>query len=219
MGMYTAQRECPRYAGATPVPIPSGADLRSLDEAALVLRVVSDAGVVEPEALGVLYERHERGVFAFVFKRLRDRMQSEDVTAQTFLQVLRALPRYQPRGVPIRSWFLTIAANVIRDMYRKGYALQGSAGACGPHDRDGRGDSSVTDSRDACAEAAITALEDTEAIHELLRTLPSAQREVLRHRFVADLSIAETARCMGRSEGAIRMLQIRALNALRQSMA
>ena len=71
--------------------------------------------------------------------------------------------------------------------------------------------------QDMDAAAAIAACEDTEAFDGLLEALPDAQREVLRLRFVADLSIAETARCMARSEGAIKALQTRALNTLRQS--
>lgn len=218
MGLYTAQVECPRYARTALARLPAEADLRSLDEATLVQRAVGSRGIVEPEAMGVLYERHARDVFAFAFKRLHDPAQSEDVTAQTFLQVLRAMPRYQPRGVPIRSWFLTIAANVIRDMYRKGTAPRRAMGIQGYGSHPGRGGTRIVEPRDSGAEAAITAFEDAEALDILLGTLPSAQRDVLRYRFVADLSIAETARCMGRSEGAIRMLQIRALKALRQAM-
>lgn len=214
----TAQFDRPRYQLMALAQVQAGADLRSLDDAALVWRAVGSTGIVEREAMGVLYERHARGIFAFAFKRLHDPTESEDVTAQTFLQVLQALPRYQPRGVPIRNWFLTIAANVIRDMYRKGRASRGAIGAGGYGDRDGQNGTSIIDPRDSGAEAAITAFEGAEALHTLLGTLPLAQRDVLRCRFVADLSIAETARCLGRSEGAIRMLQIRALKALRQSM-
>ena len=102
--------------------------LRSLDEAELVRRATCAPGGVDSAALGVLYERHAPSVFAFALSRLRNAAQAEDITAQTFLQVLRALPRYRSRGVPIRSWFLTIAANLIRDAYRRARTQPGSLG-------------------------------------------------------------------------------------------
>ena len=97
--------------------------LRSLDEIELCRRAVCPSGAVEPDAFGVLYERHAPMPSPFRSVGYTTGCKPEDVTAQTFLQALGALSRYQPRGMPIRNWFLTIAANVIRDTYRRPDAL------------------------------------------------------------------------------------------------
>ena len=73
---------------------------------------------VEAEAFGILYDRYVRTVFAFAFSKVRDQAQAEDLTSQTFLQALKALPRYQQRGLPFRSWLLRITANLITDQHR-----------------------------------------------------------------------------------------------------
>ena len=210
----------PRLAAPVAVRAPHSPEayLRSLDEAELVRRATCAPGGVDSAALGVLYERHAPSVFAFALSRLHNAAQAEDITAQTFLQVLRALPRYHSRGVPIRSWFLTIAANLIRDAYRRARTQSGSLG-----DRDhAAGEpwdvASLPELHDRSAEAAIAPCEDGEALGRLLGSLPPAQRDVLRYRFVAELTVAETANCMGRSEGAIKMLQTRALKALRRTI-
>ncbi len=76
-------------------------------------------------------------------------------------------------------WFFAIAANLIHDMYRKGHVLRRSTGVQGRGDHSWLGGTSI-------AESAITACEDTEAVHRLLETLPAARCEVLQRRFVRE---------------------------------
>jgi hypothetical protein len=93
------------------------AALLSLDDADLVARAVgADEEAPDPEAFGALYERHVHAVFTFALRKLHNCTQAEDVTSQTFLQALRALPRYQPQGVSIRNWFFRIASNLVADL-------------------------------------------------------------------------------------------------------
>jgi RNA polymerase sigma-70 factor (ECF subfamily) len=196
------------------------ADAAAPSDAALIERAKND-----PEAFGVLYERHVQSVFAFVFSKVRDRAQAEDITSQTFLQALRALPRYQQRGVPIRSWFFRIAANLVTDLHRAPVAMQplqvwqqGQAiVASGRVDAASAGSDVVAfDPPDPRAEAEIAAWESAEDFLRLIVDLTPEQRTVLQLRFAEGLAIAEIARQMDRSEGAVKMLMMRGLQQLRR---
>lgn len=211
--------------GAGPRALPrggmaSGAGSAPLSDADLVERAKTD-----PEAFGVLYERHAHAVFAFVLSKLRERAQAEDVTSQTFLQALRALPRYQERGVPIRSWLFRIAANLVTDLHRtptvvqplqvwqQGQSLVASARA----DAEGTGvEATAFDPPDPRAEAEIAAWEGAEDFLRLIVDLTAEQRAVLQLRFAEGLSIAEVAQRMERSQGAVKMLLMRGLQQLRR---
>jgi RNA polymerase sigma-70 factor (ECF subfamily) len=182
-----------------------------LDDTTLIERAK-----VEPDAFGALYERHVRSVFAFAYSKLRDGAAAEDVTSQTFLQALRALPRYQQRGVPIRSWLFRICANLIADRHRVPIAetpLRRSGGL----DRDNEA-GEHHDPPDPRAEADIAAWEQAEDFARLIADLTPEQRTVVRLRFADGLPIAEIAAQMARSEGAVKMLLMRALQNLRRRM-
>lgn len=201
----------------------SGVTLAALDDADLIERAKS-----EPEAFGVLYERYVDVVFAFAFARLRDRTQAEDITSQTFLQALRALPRYQQRGAPIRSWLFRIAANLIADLHRAPAPIQplhvrqhgqtlAAAGRADPEGKVG-GDTALFDPPDPRAEAAIAAWENAEDFLRLIADLTPEQRTVLQLRFAEGLSFGDIAARMARSEGAVKMLMLRGLQHLRRRM-
>jgi RNA polymerase sigma-70 factor, ECF subfamily len=169
----------------------------------------------EPEAFGVLYERYVRAVFTFAFSKVRDTALAEDITSQTFLQALRALPRYQQRGVPIRSWLFRITANLITDRHRSPISEQPLHAALGhPHD-----DETPTDLPDPRAEEDITAWEQAQDFARMIEDLTPEQRTVVRLRFAEGLSMAQIAGQTGRSEGAIKMLLMRGLQNLRRRMA
>lgn len=181
-----------------------------LDDATLVERAKQDA-----EAFGALYERYVRSVFAFAFSKLRDGPQAEDITSQTFLQALKALPRYEQRGVPFRSWLFRICANLIADRHRAPIAEVPLGGPAGERDT---GDEAPQDPPDPRGEADIAAWEQAEDFARLIADLTPEQRTVVRLRFADGLPIAEIAAQMARSEGAVKMLLMRALQNLRRRM-
>ena len=192
------------------------ATLLSLDDSDLVARAVGTPETApDAEAFGVLYERYVHRVFAFALSRLHDRTQAEDVTSQTFLQALQALPRYQQRGVPIRYWLLTIAANAVYSLHRASPATPARLGGTDVYERDARDAAVVLDLPDPDAEAAIAAGEWAEDFRHLLGTLSPAQRTVIELRFSAGLGIAAIAARMGCTVGAVKALQFRAVQQLR----
>jgi RNA polymerase sigma-70 factor (ECF subfamily) len=72
----------------------------------------------DTKALEVLFDRHARGVHAFLARMVRDGALAEDLLQSTFLSVVRSSDRYQ-RGSPVMPWLLTIAANAARDSLRR----------------------------------------------------------------------------------------------------
>ena len=184
-----------------------------LGDAELVERARSD-----PEAFGFLYERHVRSIFGFAFGKLHDPSLAEDITSQTFLQALRALPRYEQRGVPFRGWLLRIAANLIADRFRAPIVEQPFAARRGHHDADEADRSAVPEIADPVAESDLTSWELAQDFADLIRDLTPEQRTVIQLRFAEALPIAEIAARMHRSEGSVKMLLLRALQNLRKRL-
>ncbi len=172
-----------------------------------------DAAKQSPEAFGVLYERYARSVFAFCYSKLHDGHLAEDLTSLTFLQALRALPRYQERGTPIRSWLFRIAANLITDRMRAQRPEQ-PLSAPPP----GFDEAAAFEPVDSQSEADITAWEQADNFNHMIADLSPEQRNVVRLRFVDGLPLAEIAAQVGRSEGAVKMLLMRALQNLRRRL-
>jgi RNA polymerase sigma-70 factor, ECF subfamily len=179
-----------------------------MDDPALI-----EAAKQSPDAFGVLYERYVRTVFAFCYSKLHDGHAAEDLTSQTFLQALRALPRYQDRGVPIRSWLFRIAANLITDRMR---AQRPEQPLSTPP--PGFDDAAAFEPADPRSEADITDWEQADNFNSLIAALSPEQRTVVRLRFVEGLPLAEIAAQVGRSEGAVKMLLMRALQNLRRRL-
>jgi len=142
-----------------------------------------------------LYEQNFERVYAFVARRLRDRAEAEDVVSDVFYKALKGIGGYEERdGVPFVAWLYRIAANVLHDRAR-------NAGREAP--------------LDDCDVAVDDDVERRALLFRLVDTLPPAQRAVLVKRFAEQRSIADVARQLGRSEGAVKQLQLRAIEALR----
>jgi RNA polymerase sigma-70 factor (ECF subfamily) len=220
-----ASREAVSREEATPYPASSEAGgeekAQALGEDAQAPVQLEDSVLVErakgdPTAFGLLYERHVRSIYAFAFSKVHDQSAAEDVTSQVFLQALRALPRYEDRGVPFRAWLFRITANVITDRLR---AARSAETPMPTAPDDGSGASSAPfDPPDPRSEADMVAWEHAEDFTQLIATLSPEQRTVVRLRFAENLPIAAIAREMARSEGAVKMLLMRALQNLRKRM-
>ncbi len=147
----------------------------------------------------------------FVQGRVCHRETAEDIVADTFTRALQAIGRFRWQGADFGSWLVTIAGNLIRDHVRAaGNAreiLSGDLGAdCGP--------GVLAERRPGPAELAEVAVAMA-AVRSAMAKLVDDQREVLEHRFLADLDVAQTARQMGRGVLAVRSLQYRATRNLR----
>ena len=166
-------------------------------------RRMVEAAQRDPSRFGDLYERHFNRVYAFVVRRVRDRDAAEDVTSDVFHKALAALPHYEFRGVPFGAWLIRIAANALHDRGRR------------PGDEPLVGDVSGSEP------AIDDDLDDVERLATLFRfvdQLPTDQRAVIVERYVEERSIREVAARLKKTEGAVKQLQLRALQTLRSRM-
>jgi len=167
-------------------------------------RLLIEAAQKDPRRFAELYERHFDRVYAYIARRVRDRATAEDLTADVFHQALKNLPRFEWRGVPFAAWLYRIAANAIADRAKR-FARESSDPVPEP----------VSPAADPDWEAS----ERRGQLFRLVRELPEDQRSVLVQRFGEEKSIREIAAGLGRSEGAVKQLQFRALEALRARMS
>ena len=161
-------------------------------------RLLVAAAQADPRRFAELYEHHFHRVYAFAARRARDRAEAEDLTAEVFHHALAHLDRFEWRGVPFVAWLLQIARNAAADRWQRAARERGEPA---PEPADGAPD---VDRRAMLA--------------ELVGRLPDDQRCVVVARFVEGKSVREIAGELGRTEGAVKQLQFRALESLRARM-
>ena len=130
---------------------------------------------------------------------------AEDVTAQVFLKALEAIPRYESRGVPFVAWLLRITCNLVIN-HRKSAKNNGHSQI--PENIEATG--TFFSPEDSC-EVKV----DGERVWREVRKLPSEQRQVIVMRFIDDLGYPDIAHVLGKTVGAVRVIQFRALANLR----
>lgn len=175
------------------------ANLTSLDDERLLIQAAQS----DPSRFAELYESNFNRVYAFVARRVKDREEAQDVTADVFHQALKNLSRFQWRGVPFAAWLLRIAANALADRWQR-------AGREVPAD--------TAELEAGSSPADVVEVERRAMLFQLVDRLPSDQRLVVTRRFVEQKSIREIAQELGRSEGAVKQLQFRALETLREQV-
>lgn len=160
---------------------------------------------VDPDAFGVLYDRHAAGIYRFVYARLGNAASAEDVTAEVFINALRGIGRYQARGRPFSCWLYRIAGNAVSDHFRH------QPTTCELSDGLPDGDTQVE----------VTAIRNLEVedLWRLVQRLPAQQRLAMTLRFGEDRSAHETAQIMGKSDAAVKLLIYRAVGRLRSEVA
>ncbi len=157
------------------------------------------------QAFGELYERYALRVFRHAQFLTGDPVLAEDVTAQVFLKALEAIPRYESRGVPFVAWLLRITCNMVIN-HRKSAKNNGHAQI--PENVEATG--TFFSPEDSC-EVKV----DGERVWREVRKLPCEQRQVIVMRFIDDLGYPDIAHVLGKTVGAVRVIQFRALANLR----
>ncbi len=168
----------------------------------------------DAEAFGQLYDMYVDTVYRYVYVRVGDQQLAEDVTSETFLRALRRLDSFTWQGRDIAAWFVTIARNLIAD-HRKSsrFRLEVATDELVGLD-DGRRQTPTGGAAPPAPEAVALARARNTRLVEAIRTLKPEQQECIALRFFQEFSVAETALAMGRSQGAIKQLQLRAVRAL-----
>ncbi len=172
------------------------------DDAALARRAAKG----EAEAFGILYDRYVDAVYRYVFYRVRNEAEAEDMTSDVFMRALRAMPKYEPRQAYL-AWLYRIARNAVIDRGRR---------------RAGR--TQVT-FEDALAhpqgdlvvhpDERLLAGSDATVVRAAMQRLTPLQQEVLVLRYVEGLDTKEISRLVNRRDGTVRGIEFRALTALR----
>jgi len=173
------------------------------DEESLVRR----AKQRDQKAFAELYEEHFDKIYRYVTLRIGDKMEAEDITQQVFLRALQSISSFKWKGVPFTAWLFRIAHNQIVDYLRKKKRQMATLL-----------DESLVKSISSDSNPQLLAERRLDIEQLLLTTkrLTEAQREVISLRFAGELSIAQVAKTMGKSQGAVKALQHSAIITLRK---
>ena len=184
-------------------PSASADCLADEDERALVARAATD-----PAAFGQIYERYVNRIYNYIYHRVGNPHDAEDLTARTFQRALGRIGQYVDRGVPFSAWLYRIAHNLVANWYR---------------DRSRRKDISldelaVSTERHSDPYGQVVLKEELEEVRSAIRRLNSERQTLMILKHAEHLSNAEIAGVLGKSEGAIKSLYHRTLIALRETL-
>jgi RNA polymerase sigma-70 factor (ECF subfamily) len=172
------------------------------DEESLVRRAQKH----DQEAFAQLYEEYFDRIYRYITLKIGDAVEAEDLTQQVFLNSLRSISSFKWRGRPFSAWLYRIAHNQVVDYLRKkkrtDVPLEENLASGG-------------DNPQLAAERKL----DIEGVLSATRQLTDAQREVISLRFTSELSIAQVAEVMGKSQGAVKALQHSGIVALRRALS
>jgi len=161
-------------------------------------RLLIEAAQSEPARFAELYEQNFARVYAFFARRVATREDAQDLTAEVFHQALASIGSFKWQGAPFIAWLYGLAANVLSRYWQK------LGRSVAPEEIQ------LSDDGDG--------IERSVMLSELVELLPPDQRRVVLQRFVKQKSIREVAQDLGRSEGAVKQLQLRALENLRAKL-
>ncbi|MGH3472709.1 MAG: sigma-70 family RNA polymerase sigma factor [Nocardioidaceae bacterium] len=193
-------------------PTPGGTDYppetRSDADAARLAALVDLARDGDSESFGALYDHYAPSVYRFVYYRVGGQQLAEDLVGETFFRALRSMSSFQWQGKDFGAWLMTIARNLIVDHFKSARSrLETSTDDFTTH-------AGTTSGPEDEVLAGLT----NAIVHEALTKLPTEQQECLVLRFLNSYSIAETAKVLHRSEGAIKQLQLRAIRNLAKQL-
>jgi len=159
----------------------------------------------DQEAFAQIYEEHFDKIYRYLALRIGNETEAEDMTQQVFLNALQSISSFRWKGVPFSAWLFRIAHNQAVDYFRKRKRTAVPL------------DESLASNDNTPQRLAEHKL-DIEQLLSATKQLTEAQREVISLRFTSELSIAEVAKVMGKSQGAVKALQHSAIVALRRTL-
>lgn len=167
---------------------------------------LASRAATDGDAFAVLYERHVRKIYNYIYYRTGDHHDAEDLTARVFQRALRHIGGFQDMGVPLSAWLYRIAHNLVANWHR-----DRSRRPVVPLDEH-----LVLAPGTQHPEVLAVAHEQGEALLRVIRRLPEERQQLLILKFAEQLSNAEIGEIMGRTEGAIKSLYHRTLSELRE---
>jgi RNA polymerase sigma-70 factor, ECF subfamily len=160
----------------------------------------------DPTAFGLLYDRYVERIYRFVYSRVHEHSLAEDITEEVFLNALKSIANYRDRGACFPAWLYRIACNAIVSHYRRAKNVV---------------DLETVTNLAATTEGVLDEVvrrDGSRRIWEAIDRLPPRQREAMRLKFAADLSLEDVGRIMGKSSAAIKLLVYRAVQRLRREL-
>jgi RNA polymerase sigma-70 factor (ECF subfamily) len=166
--------------------------------------MVDKAVVGDGEAFGRLYDMHVDRVYWHIYYRVGNVADAEDLTQQAFIKAWEAIGRYKKTTSPFLAWLIKISHNLVIDFYRS------------KKDMTYLGFDFMAGESDSAPEYLAETHFDQQQIRRAILELPGDQQQVILMRFIEDFSYLEIAASLGKSEGAVRVIQHRALVKLRK---
>lgn len=197
----------PQPSEVVPVELPTSTENLSQEEIRAEALLVEEARQ-EPSAFGVLYERYVDRIYGYIYHRVGNAQEAEDLTARTFYRALDNLHSYEDRGAPFAAWLFRIAHNLMANWHR---------------DRSRRRFLSLDrlwsqKAEEYTPEEQVEQEENHEALWSAINRLPEERRNLLVWKFGSQMSNLEIGELMNKSESAIKSLYFRTLAALRQDL-
>jgi len=169
--------------------------------------LLNRARSLDPAALEQIHDMYYVPIFRYVAFRINEHETAEDLTSEVFTRLLSALRDHTAPQKTIRAWLYSVASHIVKDYYRKKYRR--------PQTTLNDSIPSLADSPDKKVEMNLA----KEQLHQAMTDLTEDQQQVLALRFGYEMSIRDVAQTIGKSEGAIKMLQARAIAALSRKMS
>lgn len=171
--------------------------------------LLAERAKTDVAAFGILYERHLKRIYNYIYYRTGNTYDAEDLTAKTFFQALTNLQRYRIQGAPFAAWLYRIAHNIVANWHRDSGRRQAIQ-------LDG-----LVELKDPCDDpvAVAEAKEEKSELRGVIARLPADRQQLLILKFVEQMANAEIAQVMGRTEGAVKALLHRTIESLKNELA
>ena len=172
-----------------------------------VRALVERAQSGDRDALEELYLLHFDRIYSYLHMSVGNRHDAEDLTTQTFVKMLESITRFRWRSAPFSAWLFRIAHNLAMDHFRASRRWQPEEDVPEPHGEE-----------EPSAEAAALQSLGRQSMLEMIESLSQEQQQVLTLKFVFNFSNGEAATVLGKTEGAVKSLQHRALASLQRQL-
>lgn len=194
--------------GTTTPPAPTESGVATGSAAAQEEAALVELAKEDPAAFGILYERYIDRVYAYIYHRVGNAQDTEDLTARTFYRALDKLHTYEDRGLPFSAWLFRIAHNLVANWHRdRGRRRFLSLDKLWSHSKEGD-----------TPEEQVEREENHAALWDAIARLPEDRRNLLLYKFGSRLSNLEIGELLQKSESAIKSLYFRTLATLRKEL-